>query len=574
MMGRAIFTFVPTFCTRASFHHLRSSSSPLFSSIRQSRVVPVPGKRSFAVPKATVSQTTESRALLDTDHAAPVCRPSQGALVSISTAPKLSELSCELLVLAVKSSDADEWALPSELAQLDTDSLQGALSESVSDTDFSGKAGSSSEMLRVVGASIKRVILYGLGEGGPNDAAKAAAFAVTKGKDISSCDSVALYLECLGEGYVARVAESASVAAFTDERFKGDISDEKKKKIPPKELVIVGTGSVNEAELNRGHAIAAGVIATKEVVAAPANSLTPESLADAARLVAKEANLSIKVLGRDECKKLGMGCFLGVSQGSLREPQFIHMTYTPEGGATKKIALVGKAVTFDTGGYNLKAGATSGIASMKMDMAGSGAVLGTAAAIGRLRPDNVEVHFIMPACENMVSDRAIHPGDILTASNGKTVEVMNTDAEGRLCLADALVYAENLGDMDLIVDIATLTGAIVVSLGNEVAGFWTPCDEVAAQVTEAGKASGEELWRMPLVSSYAEQLKSKAADLRNIGTGRGGSSITAALFLQEFVKLDKWTHIDIAGTAWSEKKGGPTGYGVKTMLNLVESFTK
>ncbi len=206
-------------------------------------------------------------------------------------------------------------------------------------------------------------------------------------------------------------------------------------------------------------------------------------------------------------------------------------------------------------------------------MGGSGACIGAAAAIGRIKPKDVEVHFILPACENMVSERAIHPGDILTASNGKTVEIMNTDAEGRMCLADALVYAEKLGDMDAIIDIATLTGAIIVSLGHELAGFWSPSDELAELIQKSSEKGRERIWRMPLVEEYRESLKSKCADLKNIGE-RYGSSITAALFLSEFVETKKWAHLDIAGTAWVDKKGGATGYGVKTLVGLAESITQ
>lgn len=174
----------------------------------------------------------------------------------------------------------------------------------------------------------------------------------------------------------------------------------------------------------------------------------------------------------------------------------------------------------------------------------------------------------------MISEKAIHPGDVLTASNGKTVEIMNTDAEGRLCLADALVYAEKLGEMDAIIDIATLTGAIIVALGHELAGFWSSSDELAERLLKVSKATGtDKLWRMPLVEEYKDSLKSNCSDIKNIGD-RGGSSITAALFLKEFVKSDKWAHVDIAGTAFVDKKGGPTGYGVKLLTGFAEDITK
>lgn len=366
---------------------------------------------------------------LDTDFVAPVLRPGQGAGVAIAAGPSLLELESDLLVIGVCALPADaaegsEWSLPAAIARFDDEVVAGALKDAVADAEFTGKEGSSTDIVRVAGSRVKRVVLYGVGDGKAAAASRAAAFAVKKGTAISSVKSAALCLDAGWDGSVSAVAEGASVAAYVDQRYKG----KPKMQTPPEKLVLVGASGDLAAEIARGQAIAAGVIATKEVVTAPANSLTPEALADAARLVANEAGLEIKVLGRKECKELGMGCFLGVTQGSLREPQFIHMTYSPAGEVKSKVAYVGKAVTFDSGGYNLKAGAGSMIELMKWDMGGSGAVLGAAAAIGRVKPAGVEVHFIMPACENMISDRAIHPGDILTASNGKTVEVINTDA--------------------------------------------------------------------------------------------------------------------------------------------------
>jgi leucyl aminopeptidase len=233
---------------------------------------------------------------------------------------------------------------------------------------------------------------------------------------------------------------------------------------------------------------------------------------------------------------------------------------------------VGKGLTFDSGGYNLKT-AGSQIEMMKYDMGGSAAVLGAARALGQRRPEGVEVHVIVAACENMISGGAIHPGDVLTASNGKTIEVNNTDAEGRLTLADALVYACRL-EPDVVVDLATLTGACVIALGEEIAGLWTPEDRLAEALVNAAHAAGESLWRMPLRSSYREGLKSHVADMKNTGP-RPGGSITAALFLQDFVPKDvAWAHLDIAGTVWSDKgrgcdPAGATGFGVRTLVRWI-----
>jgi len=234
------------------------------------------------------------------------------------------------------------------------------------------------------------------------------------------------------------------------------------------------------------------------------------------------------------------------------------------------LAIVGKGLTFDSGGLNIK-GAGSGIETMKMDMGGGAATLGAAKAIGQLKPD-VEVHFISAVTENMISGHAMHPGDVLKASNGKTIEVNNTDAEGRLTLADALVFTEKLG-VDAIVDLATLTGACVIALGDDIAGLWSPDDAVANELLKASEMAGEKLWRMPMEEKYFEGLKSHIADMKNTGP-RPGGSITAALFLKEFVKETPWAHLDIAGPVWADKENGvnnagATGYGVRTLVNWV-----
>jgi leucyl aminopeptidase len=236
--------------------------------------------------------------------------------------------------------------------------------------------------------------------------------------------------------------------------------------------------------------------------------------------------------------------------------------------------LIGKGLTFDSGGYNLKT-AGSQIEMMKYDMGGSAAVLGAMRAIGELKPEGVEVHMVVAACENMISGGAIHPGAIVTASNGKTIEINNTDAEGRLTLADALVYASKL-EPDAMVDLATLTGACVIALGEEIAGLWSPSDGLAAGLINAGAQGGEPLWRMPLRPSYRDGLKSGLADMKNTGP-RPGGSITAALFLQDFVDpAVPWAHLDIAGTVWSDKgrgldPAGATGFGVRTLVNWVRA---
>jgi len=262
-----------------------------------------------------------------------------------------------------------------------------------------------------------------------------------------------------------------------------------------------------------------------------------------------------------------MGAYLGVARGSETEPQFIHLTYTPPSGTVnRKVGVVGKGLLFDTGAYNIK---TQMMELMKFDCGGSAAVLGAARAVAAVAPEGVEAHFVVAACENMINQKAVVPSDILTASNGKTIEVMNTDAEGRLTLADALVYCDKELGCERIIELSTLTGACMVSLGKQICGLWTANDDLAKELEDISKATGDKSWRMPLPKEYNEQLESKFADLKNIGTKYGGA-ITAALFLQNFVSKKKpFAHIDIAGPVWSDKIGA-TGFGAKMVTEWIK----
>jgi leucyl aminopeptidase len=351
-----------------------------------------------------------------------------------------------------------------------------------------------------------------------------------------------------------------------DNRIKSK-PDEKETKIESVSLLGL-TG--NEAAIKQGEYIASGVILARELVAAPANVVTPITMAETAEELAKTYGLTLKILEQADCEALGMGAFLGVAQASDIPPKFVHLTYTPQGTPKRKLAIVGKGLTFDSGGLNIK-GVGSGIETMKMDMGGAGATFGAAKAIAQIKPD-VEVHFISAITENMISGKAMHPGDILTASNGKTIEINNTDAEGRLTLADALVYAEKLG-VDGILDLATLTGACIIALGNDIAGLWSPNQDLADEVLAAGKKAGEKFHQMPLEQKYFDGIKSSIADLKNTGPRYGGS-ITAALFLKEFINETPWVHLDVAGPVWAEKDNGlnhagATGYPVRTLVNWV-----
>ena len=364
--------------------------------------------------------------------------------------------------------------------------------------------------------------------------------------------------------------ESARLSAYKDNRFNSKRDDKK----VLKEIEFLNLNKFKNINFIETEYICEGVELARRLVAAPPNSLTPLEMSIQASKIAKDHGLEIKILEKNECEDLGMGAYLAVAKGSDLEPKFIHLTLKSKSPVKEKIALVGKGLTFDSGGYNLKVGASQ-IEMMKYDMGGSAAVLGAAKALGAIKPDGLEIHFIVAACENMINGSAVHPGDVIKASNGKTIEINNTDAEGRLTLADALTYASNLKP-DSIIDLATLTGAIVVALGNDVAGFWTNNNMMAKDLKTASSQAGEELWQMPLQKSYKDGLKSHIADMKNTGP-RAGGSITAALFLEEFFdKNIKWAHIDIAGTCWTDKnKGihpsGATGYGVKTLVQWIKN---
>jgi leucyl aminopeptidase len=296
----------------------------------------------------------------------------------------------------------------------------------------------------------------------------------------------------------------------------------------------------------------------------------PTHLAQVATEVARAGGLTLQVLDRAECKKLGMGAFLGVAAGSEQPPKFIHLCWTPAARSRKRVAIIGKGVTFDSGGLDLKT--PEGMARMKDDMSGAAAVLAIMRALPVLNP-SVEVHGLIAATENMPSGSAIRPGDILRAMNGTTIEIGNTDAEGRLTLADAISYAVQKAKADEVVDMATLTGACVVALGPLCSGLFANDDGLAARLLAAADSAGERVWRLPLIEEYREHLKSDVADLNNVGP-RGGGAITAGLFLKEFAGDRPWAHLDIAGTAFVEKdtplapRGG-TGCAVRTILTYL-----
>ncbi|MBD2504943.1 leucyl aminopeptidase [Anabaena azotica] len=466
----------------------------------------------------------------------------------------------------------DAVELTGELASLD-ERFAGILKEIIAEEEFTGKANTTVFTRVGTGNSLKKIILVGLGktEAFKTESLRRAAAAVGRVAKKQKSKVLGLSFPLWNNDPTTSaqaIAEGVQLALYQDNRFKSDPED-KDSTVETVELLGF-TGQ--EAVINRANQIVSGVILARQLVAAPANSVTPITMAETAQQIATDHGLQLQILEREECEKLGMGAFLGVALASDLPPKFIHITYKPEGAPKRRVAIIGKGLTFDSGGLNIK-GAGSGIETMKTDMGGAAATLGAAKAIAQIKPD-VEVHFISAVTENMISGKAMHPGDILTASNGKTIEVNNTDAEGRLTLADALVYADKLG-LDAIVDVATLTGANITALGEDIAGLYTPDDALATQLEQASSESGEKLWRMPMEEKYFEGLKSGIADMKNTGP-RAGGAITAALFLKEFVKDTQWAHLDIAGPVWSDKENGyngpgATGYGVRLLVNWVLS---
>ncbi|WP_269611211.1 leucyl aminopeptidase [Prochlorococcus marinus] len=448
------------------------------------------------------------------------------------------------------------------------------LSKRFNDEKFEGKK-SQKFSIELIEGEIKKVIFVGLGKAETlqiNDLRKAAAIGARQVSGYGRKLGIFFPWDAFEPSSAAcAVGEAVRLSSIKDLRFKS----ESKKPTSLDEVELIGLDTnTTKSDIAEINPICDGVKFARELVSAPPNVLTPYQMAKEAEKLANDFDLDLKILDKKECEDQGMGAYLAVAKGSDLKPYFIHLKYSPK-TVKNKVVLIGKGLTFDSGGYNLKVGASQ-IEKMKYDMGGSAAVLGTARVIAELKPSYTEVHFIVAACENMINGSALHPGDIIKASNGKTIEVNNTDAEGRLTLADALVYACKLKP-DAIVDLATLTGACVIALGDEIAGLWTDNDQLSEQLTKAAGKAGEGIWRMPMQDSYKSGIKSSIADLQNTGP-RPGGSITAALFLKEFVNSSiPWAHIDIAGTCWTEKDRdinpkGATGYGVRTLVNWIKEL--
>lgn len=459
--------------------------------------------------------------------------------------------------------------------------LDGLLTELIKGEHFEGKEEQTLMVHTHEKILAKRVLLVGLGKADEfttETVRRAAATSVKKAKEVAAKKVISI-LHGAGVGQLdprqsaEAIAEGVLLANYQYLKHKGKKERERIAAKEIAEFLIVerdtDKAKVAEVGLRDGTIDAEATIYARNLVNEPSSHLTPTGLAREAKKLGNASGVTAKILGRSECEKLGMGAFLGVAKGSDEEPCFIHLSYKPT-KPKKRIVLVGKGITFDTGGLQIKD--RRGMISMKMDMAGAAAVLGVFRVLAKLKLP-VEVHGLIAAAENMPSGRAIKPGDVLRAMNGQTIEVADTDAEGRLTLADALSYGLTLKP-DTIIDLATLTGSIIAGLGEEVAGLFGNNSDLTDRLKHAAAEAGEQIWQMPLVKNYKESIKSKVADLKNVG-GREGDSVKAALFLEHFVGKTPWAHLDIAGPAIAEKDynvytpEGGTGFGVRTLLHYV-----
>jgi leucyl aminopeptidase len=471
------------------------------------------------------------------------------------------------------------------IAELDR-ALDGHLAAAVKEERFRAKPESTLLLATVGRLPSKRVLLVGLGPksgaariaASGYEALRVAAGAAARGARKAGAAKLALALAPPFDapGAVRAAVEGALLGAYRFDRFKSKQDGEAK--APARLAIALPAGAagarVAKESVRLGRAIGEAVAWARDLVNEPPMVCTPARLAKAAEEVAKDRGLTVEVQGPRDIAKLGMGMFQGVARGSSEEPRLVRVSYTPKKGVKgKPVVLVGKAITFDSGGLSLKP--TDSMVTMNSDMAGSAAVLATMRVVAELAPQ-FPVHAVLGACENMPGGRAYKPSDILTAFNGKTVEITNTDAEGRLVLGDVLAWAVKTFEPAAIVDVATLTGACVVALGHTTSGVFGPDGKVVDGVLAAARAAGEDFWRLPMTESVKENLKSEVADLKNAGE-RWGGAISAAWFLREFVGETPWAHLDIAGPAHSGKergyvaKGG-TGVAVRTLVEFVSAW--
>jgi leucyl aminopeptidase len=465
------------------------------------------------------------------------------------------------------------------LAPLDR-ALRGGLGKLLKRNELTGKKDQAVEIESLGQLPAARIGVYGLGDKAALAMSDVRALGARAARDANGAKARSLAV-CVPDAppspeLVRAAAEGMALGAY---RFTKYLTGERRPKTTIKKATVVlapGTslGAPIRAAARLGGRVAECVCLARDLVNEPPNELPPPALAAFAETVAKDFGLECEVFDKSEIEKRGMKLVLAVGQGSAHEPRVVHLAYKPRKPASKRLVVVGKGLTFDSGGLCIKP--AQGMGDMKSDMAGAANVIALMAAVSVLQPE-LEVHGVVGAAENMPDGAAYRPGDIFGSLDGKSVEIVNTDAEGRLVLADALAFARSLDPTVLLCN-ATLTGACVVALGQRCSGFYATSDELGAELAKAAKAAGEQFWRMPFLDDLKDQLKSDVADLKHVGD-RWGGSVTAALFLREFVGDTPFIHCDIAGPALAEKpysfytKGG-TGHGVLTFLELVDAMQK
>lgn len=488
--------------------------------------------------------------------------------VSLKASPVL-ESPCDVLAIGVLESSFEKQK---GLAAVHA-ALSGQLFEHAERAKFEGKSGQVLDVPTLGQIGAQRVVLVGLGKARKPDEPALRSLAAIAARHSLGAASLALQLpeRVSGAPAMRAVGEGLGMGRY---RFTKYLTGKRRPEVELARIDVHAAGRVAAGEsraLTLGIEVADAVAVARDAVNEPPNELTPEGLASIARQIAKKGRLKVKVLDKKGILGANMLLHHAVGRGSRNEPRFIHLSYVPK-RPKAKLVFVGKGLTFDSGGLCIKPAA--GMGDMKSDMGGAAAVLGLMQGVAVVRP-NVEVHVIVGAAENMPDGDAYRPGDVFGSLDGKTVEIINTDAEGRLVLADALAYARKL-EPDLLVDAATLTGACLVALGKACSAFYADDNRTAKKFEGAAQRAGESFWRMPLLHDMRSQLESDVADLKHTGE-RWGGSITAALFLREFVGDCNWIHCDVAGPVLADRargtypKGG-TGHPVLTFLSLVESF--
>ncbi len=445
----------------------------------------------------------------------------------------------------------------------------GALGKARGVSRFTGASGQTLDLVAPSGLSVERILLVGLGDQTDKSETKWVELGAKITASLASSGSKQASVIVDADSAIALgVAEGALLRSYRFDKYRTKEPETKKPTLASVSVLTSRPQECSEMFAARAR-VADGVFHTRDLISEPANILNPESFAEDIKSLAA-LGVDVEVLGETEMKKLGMGALLGVGQGSAFESQLVIMRWNGAAKDDQPISFVGKGVTFDTGGISLKPG--PGMEQMKWDMGGAGTVVGLMKALAG-RKAKVNVVATVGLVENMPSSTAQRPGDVVTSMSGQTIEILNTDAEGRLVLADAMWYTQDRFKPRFMIDLATLTGAIITSLGHEHAGMFTDSDELSRQLADAGSSTGDKVWRMPLHANYDKLIDCPTADMKNIG-GSAAGSITAAQFLKRYTNDVPWVHLDIAGTVWSEKdlplseKGG-TGFGVRLLDRFV-----